>query len=320
MTGDDTRRFFEDITTEEQRQAFYKNWELDFAYSRADIGRFRVNAYIQKGSVGLVFRWVKSKIPTIEQLGLPKICLDLAMKRDGMVILTGPTGCGKSTTLAAMLEHMNPNLKRSIITIEDPIEFLHEDKSVFSLRERWGWTHSFAEALKHVRQDPDVILIVNARSETRHRLTAAKRASRLSTLHTPSSYESIDRFVDAFRPINNQTCFQLAATLQGVLYQVLIPKADAEGIIPAVEVLITTPAIKNLIREGKTFQMRNFIHSGQLSGMQTLDQALIELQRRGLITTEEAAARLQSPESFDQTANWTQAPNIIAGSQGSQAD
>jgi twitching motility protein PilT len=305
-TVEEAREFLHAITSEEQRQNFYRTKELDFAYSAPDVGRFRVNAYVQIGTVSLVFRWVRTNIPNMQQLGLPEVCRDLVCKRDGMVILTGPTGCGKSTTLAAMLDYLNTNLKRNIITIEDPIEFLHEDKKcVFSQREVGVDTHSFAEALKHVlRQDPDVILVGEMRDvETMSTaLTAAETGHLiLSTLHTPSSYGAIDRFVDAFPPHQHQQVrLQLSTTLRGVLYQVLIPQADGDGIVPAVEVLISTPAIQNLIRDGKTFQMPNFMHTGQDIGMLTLDQALIELHRSGKITTEEALSRIHSEESLNQ--------------------
>jgi twitching motility protein PilT len=309
MTSEDTKNFLHEITTEEQRQTFYRNWELDFAYSAPEIGRFRVNAYLQIGTVSMVFRWVRTKIPTMEQLGLPEVCRELAMKRDGMVILTGPTGCGKSTTLAAMLDYMNDTMKRNIITVEDPIEFLHGDKKcTFSQREVGVDTHTFADALKHVlRQDPDVILVGEMRDvETMATaLTAAETGHLiLSTLHTPSSYGAIDRFVDAFPPHQHtQIRLQLSTTLQGILYQVLIPKSDETGVIPGVEVLIATPAIKNLIREGKTFQMPNFMHTGQDVGMQTLDQALVELHRSGKIKIDEALCRVHSPESFNQAGS-----------------
>jgi twitching motility protein PilT len=316
LAPEDTREFLNSITSEEQRQTFYRNKELDFAYSAPDIGRFRVNAYVQIGTVSLVFRWVRTNIPNLEQLGLPEVCRDLSSKRDGLVILTGPTGCGKSTTLAAMLDYLNANVKRNVITIEDPIEFLHEDqKCVFSQREVGVDTHSFAEALKHVlRQDPDVILVGEMRDvETMSTaLTAAETGHLiLSTLHTPSSYGAIDRFVDAFPPHQHQQVrLQLSTTLRGILYQVLIPKADGDGIIPAVEVLISTPAIQNLIREGKTFQMPNFMHTGQDLGMQTLDQALIDLHRAGKITTEEAISRIHSEETLAQMGQTT---NPLAG-------
>jgi twitching motility protein PilT len=303
LTVADTREFLTQITTEKQRQSFYENWELDISYSDASTGRFRVNAFLQTGTVSLVLRWVKREIPDLDELGLPPVCKELAMKRDGLVILTGPTGCGKSTTLAAMLGYMNQTVKRNIITIEDPIEFLHEDnKCTFSQREVGVDTTSFASGLKHVfRQDPDVILIGEMRDlETMSiALTAAETGHLiLTTLHTPSSYEAIDRFVDAFPPEQHrQVRLQLSTTLQGVLYQVLVPRVDKEGVLPAVEAIIATPAIRNLIREGKSYQMLNFMNSSHNIGMQTLEQALIELHSAGKISQKEALSRLRSMDN-----------------------
>lgn len=303
-TAEDTQGFLQKVASEGQIQAFLHNLELDFSYEVQDIGRFRVNVYQQLGTISLVFRWIRTEVPTLEKLGLPPICKELALKRDGLVILTGPTGCGKSTTLAAMLNHMNGETRRNIITVEDPVEFLHQDgKCTFSQREVGLDTRSFNEALKHVmRQDPDVILIGELRDlETMAiALTAAETGHLvLTTLHTPSAYEAIDRFVDAFPPSQHpQVRLQLSTTLQGILYQNLIPMAYKSGVIPAVEVLIATPAIRNLIREGKTYQMPNFMHTGQSVGMQTQDQALIDLYRRGLITYEEAANRIHGEEVF----------------------
>ena len=305
-TAEDNTEFLNSITSEEQRQTFHRTCELDFAYSAEGIGRFRVNAYMQVGTIGLVFRWVRTNIPNLEQLGIPAVCKTLALKREGMIILTGPTGCGKSTTLAAMLDYLNDEVKRNVITIEDPIEFLHHDrKCIFSQREVGVDTQSFAAALKHVlRQDPDVILVGEMRDQETMAtaLTAAETGHLiLATLHTPSSYGAIDRFVDAFPPHqHDQIRLQLSTTLLGVLYQLLVPRADAKGIIPAVEVLLATPAIRNLIRESKTFQMPNFMHTGQELGMQTLDQALIELHRTGKITSQDAICRMHAPENFNQ--------------------
>ena len=303
-TDQDIRGFFSEITTNEQREVFYQEWELDFAYTAEDVGRFRVNAYFHLGTLALMFRWVRSEVPTLDKLGLPPICQDLALRRDGLVILTGPTGCGKSTTLAAMLNYMNTQIKRNVITIEDPVEFLHQDdKCTFSQREVNMDTHSFPAALKHVlRQDPDVILIGEMRDlETMSiALTAAETGHLiLTTLHTPSSWEAIDRFVDAF-PANQhpQVRLQLSTTLQGIIYQKLVKKAYEEGVTPAVEVLIGTPAIRNLIREAKSFQMATFMHSGKTEGMQTLDQSLMDLYYRNIITYEEALSHSQNPENF----------------------
>jgi len=313
LTPDDTISFFDEITNAEQKNLFKKNWELDFSYSVNNLGRFRVNAYLQTGNPNMVLRWVRSNIPTIELLGLPAVCKELAARREGLVILTGPTGCGKSTTLAAMLHHMNQTVKRNIITIEDPIEFLHiDEKCTFSQREVGVDTHSFADGLKHIfRQDPDVILIGEMRDlETMSiALTAAETGHLvLTTLHTPSSYEAIDRFVDAFPPEqHHQVRLQLSTTLQGVLYQTLVPRNDKDAVVPAVEVLIATSAIKNLIREGKTYQMLNFMHSGQDVGMQTLDQALLELYRSGKILPQEAVSRMRTPENLKKENNGNQA-------------
>lgn len=305
-TAEDTRRFLHDVTSEQQIQTFLHDKELDFSFDVPDIGRFRVNAYLQLGTISLVFRYVRTDVPNLEDLGLPPICRELALKRDGMVILTGPTGCGKSTTLAAMLNFMNKEMKRNVITVEDPVEFLHRDgKCTFSQREVGIDTHSFTSALKHImRQDPDVILIGEMRDlETMSiALTAAETGHLvLTTLHTPSAYEAIDRFVDVFPPYQHtQVRLQLSTTLQGILYQNLVPRAEKTGVIPAVEVLIATPAIRNLIREGKTYQMANFMHTGQSVGMQTLDQALIELYSQKLISYEEAAYRIHSDEALAQ--------------------
>jgi twitching motility protein PilT len=304
FSPEDLQRFFEQVTTLEQQKYFVNNWELDFAFAAAGIGRFRVNAYRQVGTIGMAFRLVQTEIPDLELLMLPPVCRDLALKREGLIILTGPTGCGKSTTMAAMLGYLNKSVKRNVVTIEDPIEYLHTDiKSVFNQREVGVDTQSFANALKHVlRQDPDVILIGEMRDlETMSiALTAAETGHLvLTTLHTSSAPEAINRIIDGFPPHQQeQIRLQLSTTLQGILYQNLIPRDDKAGIVPAVEVLINTPAISNMIREGKTHQILTYIHSGKSTGMQTLDQALINLQRRGLISKEEAQARSRDPSNY----------------------
>lgn len=303
-TVEDTRRFLEQITSPEQRAAFYKEQDLDFAYNAKGIARFRVNTYFQTGSIAMVFRLIRTKIPTIDELGLPAVCRDLAMKRDGLIVLTGPTGCGKSTTMAAMLSYLNTQQKRNIITIEDPIEYMfQDDKCTFSQREVNVDTQSFAFGLKHVlRQDPDVILIGEMRDlETMAIAITAAETGHLvmTTLHTPSAYEAIDRFIDAFPASqHSQIRLQLSTVLTAILYQDLVPSTDGKGVVPAIEVLIATPAIRNLIREGKTFQMSTFIYSGQSVGMQTLDQSLIDLHRRGLISYQNAMSHAQNPEGI----------------------
>ncbi len=305
-TAEDSRRILEEITSPELRDTFYREQELDFAYEVEGVARFRVNAYFQTGTVSLAFRLVRTDIPTLEELGLPEVCKELALKNDGLIILTGPTGCGKSTTMAAMLNYLNTQIKRNVITVEDPIEYLlHDDKCIFSQREVNVDTHSFGAALKHVlRQDPNVILIGEMRDlETMSiALTAAETGHLvMTTLHTPSSFEAIDRFIDGFPAVQHpQVRLQLSTVLLAILYQNLIPAANGEGVVPAVETLIATPAIRNLIREGKTFQMSTFLHSGQNVGMQTLDQSLQDLHRRGLITYHEAITHAQNPETFRQ--------------------
>jgi twitching motility protein PilT len=306
FTREETQQIFNDVTTEEQRQTFARNWELDFAYFLPQLGRFRVNAYYQLGAVSLAFRWVRTKIPTFKQLGLPDICRELSLKQSGLVILTGPTGCGKSTTLAAMIDYINQNTKRSIITIEDPIEYVHEDKkSIISQREVGTDTQSFANGLKHVlRQDPDVILIGEMRDlETVSiALTAAETGHLiLATLHTSSAPEAVNRIIDAFPPYqHNQIRAQLADVLQGVLYQALIQTSDGIGIVPAVEVLFATEAVRNLIREGHTYELVNYMHTGKEVGMQTLDQALLQLYRAGKISNIEMYTHLRSYEEAHQ--------------------
>ncbi len=305
-TAEDVQGFLEEITSPDLRTTFLRDQELDFGYDAEGIARFRVNAYFQSGSISLVFRLVRTKIPTLEDLGLPEVCKELVMKKDGLLILTGPTGCGKSTTMAAMLSYLNAQQERNVITIEDPIEYMfQDDKCTFSQREVGVDTHSFASGLKHVlRQDPDVILIGEMRDlETMATALTAAETGHLvmTTLHTPSSFQAIDRFIDGFPAVqHSQIRLQLSTVLLGVLYQNLIPAADGGGVVPAVEVLIAIPAIRNLIREGKTFQMSTYLHSGQNVGMQTLDQSLIDLHRKGLITYQEAVSHAQNPESINQ--------------------
>lgn len=319
LTAGDIEGIFQEIASEEQRQSFQKNWELDFSCKLNNVGRFRVNASFQSGTIKLVFRWVREQVPSIEQLGLPEVCKELALKRDGLVIITGPTGCGKSTTLAAMLNYINHSVKRNIVTIEDPIEFFYQDDlSTFSQREVGTDTHSFAEALKYVfRQDPDIILIGEMRDlETMSiALTAAETGHLiLTTLHTPSSTEAIERFIDVFPAEQHpQVRLQLSTTLQGVLYQSLIPVAERDEVVPAVEVLIATPAVRNLIREGKSYQIQSFMYSGQADGMQTLDQSLLELFGKGKINREEALSRMRSPEKLSKemgTAYFTRSNGV----------
>jgi twitching motility protein PilT len=304
LTPKDMQEFFAQVTTEEQKEEFTRELELDFAYSVSGLARFRVNAALQRGTITLAFRRIFWTIPTIEELGLPEVCKVLALKPDGLVLVTGPTGCGKSTTLAAMIDYLNERERRRVVTIEDPIEYLFKDKQCFiTQRELGADTRSFAEALKRtLRQDPDVILVGEMRDlETiATALTAAETGHLvLSTLHTPSAAQAIDRIIDVF-PTHQQGQIrvQLSTTLQGVLYQALLPRADGNGLVVAVEVMIATPAVRNLIREGKTYQLPNVIQTGSQYGMQSLNQALRDLYQKGLITLETAFARSNNPEEL----------------------
>ena len=304
MTAEDMRHVFEELATDEQRSSFADELELDFAYQANGIGRFRINACLQGGTISLACRPVQTQIPTIEELGLPEICKHLVLKPSGLIVVTGPTGCGKSTTLAAMMNYLNEKEKRKVVTIEDPIEFVHQDKEcIFSQRELGTDTRSFANALKHaLRQDPDVILVGEMRDlETMATaLTAAETGHLiLTTLHTPSAPQAIDRFIDVFPPHQQQQVrTQLSTTLEGVLYQTLIPRSDGSGRVAAVEVMLATTAIRNLIREGKTYQIMNAIQTGAQYGMQTSDQALLGLYRNGIISREEALARSANVEEL----------------------
>ena len=309
MTAEDMKQVFEEITTEEQRSSFTHELELDFAYQANGIGRFRINTCLQEGTISLACRLIRTQIPTIDELELPEVCKSLVLKPSGLIIVTGPTGCGKSTTLAAMMNYLNQKEKRKVVTIEDPIEFVHQDnKCIFSQRELGTDTKSFANALKHVlRQDPNVILVGEMRDlETMATaLTAAETGHLiLTTLHTPSAPEAIDRFIDIFPPHQQQQVrIQLSATLEGLLHQILVPRRDGSGRVAAVEIMLATPAVRNLIREGKTYQLMNAIQTGAQYGMQTLDQALLTLCRNGIISWEEALARSADAEELKKRLN-----------------
>jgi twitching motility protein PilT len=306
LTPKEIGEAFEHVTTKDQREEFAGKRELDFAYSISGLARFRVNAALQRGTISLVFRQVNWKIPPLEELGLPEVCKILALKPDGLVLVTGPTGSGKSTTLAAMLDYLNEREPRRVVTVEDPIEYLFKDKECFiTQRELGADTESFAIALKHVlRQDPDVILVGEMRDlETiATALTAAETGHLVfATLHTPSASQAIDRIIDVFPSHQqNQIRAQLSVTLQAVLYQALTPRMDGNGRVAAVEVMVATTAIRNLIREGKTYQMANVIQTGAQYGMQTLNQALRDLCQKGLITLEEAVTRSDNPEELQE--------------------
>jgi twitching motility protein PilT len=293
-----------ELTSKEVERRFTAEKELDFPYSLEGVGRFRVNASIQRGTVALAFRRIGLSIPTLEQLNLPAVCAQLARKPRGLVLVTGPAGSGKSTTLAAMIEHLNQQEARVVVTIEDPIEYLYQDKRcVITQREVGADTHSFAAALRGaLRQDVDVILVGEMRDpETMAAcLTAAETGHLvLSTLHTKSAPLSVDRIVDVFPPHQQpQIRMQLSLTLEGALAQTLLPRLDQPGRIPAVEVMLASPAVRSLIREGKTHQLPNAIQTSAAEGMRTMEQALAELVRRGTLAAEQAWAAAIDPEAL----------------------
>ncbi|WP_406676381.1 type IV pilus twitching motility protein PilT [Moorella sp. ACPs] len=277
----------------ERWEVLQERGEIDLAYSLPGVSRFRVNVFHQRGSVGAAIRLIPREIPSLETLGLPPVVAELAERQHGLVLVTGPTGSGKSTTLAAMVDKINRERSCHIITLEDPIEYLHQHRrSIVNQREVGSDTQSFASALRAaLRQDPDVILVGEMRDlETiATAITAAETGHLvLATLHTSSAIQSVDRIIDVFPPHQQgQVRIQLADTLEGVITQQLLPRADRKGRVAAVEVLIATPAVKNLIREGKTHQIVSSMQTGARYGMQTMDMALRQLVTRGVITDRE---------------------------------
>jgi twitching motility protein PilT len=302
----DTMEMILGLLSEEQRRRFEIELELDFAYSIPGVSRFRANVFQQRNSMGAVFRVIPIEIPTLEDLGLPKVCRFLADRPRGLVLVTGPTGSGKSTTLAAMIDHINETRPLHIVTLEDPIEFMHRNKQAYvNQREVGEDTHSFAAALKRVlRQDPDVILVGEMRDlETiSAAITAAETGHLvLATLHTTGGPATVDRIIDVFPPHQQQQVrMQLSGTLEGVLSQVLLRSTDGRSRVMAMEIMLGVPAISNLIREGKTHQMPTIIQGGASLGMQTLDQHLKTLLQAGKITFEEAISKAQSPRELAQ--------------------
>lgn len=294
LTNETIQELFEQTTTEKQRALFTKDLELDFSYEAEGLGRYRFSAYYQRSSVCLACRQVQAEIPTIDELFLPEVCKKLALKDSGLILICGPTGCGKSTTLAAMVGYMNHNVRRNIITIEDPIEYVHTDKLCsFSQRQVGTDTKSFNTALRQaLRQDPDVILMGEMRDleSIATTLTAAETGHLvLTTLHAPSAIQAIDRIIDIFSPHQQeQVRLQLATTLRGILFQELIPRSDRPGRIAAVEVLLESEAVCNLIRTKKNYQLMNVIQSSAAEGMQSLDQVIFKLYQKGIISREHA--------------------------------
>lgn len=304
LTPDVCKNLIYQLLTEEQIKKFESMNELDISFGVKGIGRIRMNVYKQRGAIGAALRLIPVKIPTFEELGLPAVVYEFMKLTKGLILITGPTGTGKSTTLASMVEYLNENKHLHIITIEDPIEYVfHHNKSIINQREVGSDTNSFAEALRRVlREDPDVILIGEMRdletvqaalniAETGHLV--------LSTLHTSDAPSTINRIIDIFPPHQQQQVkTQLSFVLEGVISQILIPKARGGGRVLACEVLVATAAVKNLIREGKVEQVYLAIQTGGKYGMQTLNQSLADLFLKGLITYQDALTNSREPEEL----------------------
>jgi twitching motility protein PilT len=292
------------LLTDEQQAQFDDVLELDFAFTLSEESRFRVNFYLQRGAIGGAFRLIPTEIKPLSALGVPEVVGEFGKLPRGLVLVTGPTGSGKSTTLAALIDLVNTTRSDHIVTVEDPIEFMHTNKrSLVNQREVGADTQSFGNALKHVlRQDPDVILIGELRDlETISvALTAAETGHLVfATLHTQDAGQTIDRVIDVFPPHQQgQVRTQLAATLQGVICQTLVKRASGSGRAVATEVLVTTPAIANLIREGKTYQIRSALQAGRAQGMHTMDQHLADLVNSGTVTYGAALEKVHDQEDF----------------------
>jgi len=312
-----------DIMGPERTARYERELECDLAYAIKGLARFRVNIFKQQGSVGAVMRLIPIRVQSIDELGLPPILKDISMLPRGLVLVTGPTGSGKSTSLAAMVNHINEQKPVHIITIEDPIEFMHGDK-VASLNQREVEmdTHSFAEGLRHVmRQNPDVILVGEMRdNETMQLAITAAETGHLvfSTVHTTDAAQTIDRIVDVFEPERQeQIRMQLAITLQAVISMTLMPRVDRPGRVAAFEIMLATPAIRNLIRERKTHQIYGSIQTGAELGMRTLDNHLLELYRGGIVSFEMALSKSSNPSEFSARAGaGRQAEELMAAPPG----
>ena len=304
LTPEITHEMIYSILSEKQKAGFEKFGEYDLSYELTNISRFRVNVFKHRRGEGAAFRLIPEKIKTLSELGLPSMLSDFAEKDRGLVLITGPTGSGKSTTLAALIDIVNKKRYDNIITIEDPIEFIHSHKNcLVSQREIGSHTTSFASALRNaLREDPDVILVGEMRDlETiSMALTAAETGHLVfSTLHTISASETIERIIDVFPPHQqNQVRMQLAGSLLGVVAQTLLPVLDGKGRVPALEIMVANPAIRNLIREGKAYQISSTIQISKKDGMQSLDQSLKDLLMEGKISQEDALKKAIDKKAF----------------------
>ncbi|MFH1782339.1 MAG: type IV pilus twitching motility protein PilT [Candidatus Omnitrophota bacterium] len=290
LTQHDCKMLVYSILNDKQKAKFERELELDFSLAIPSLNRFRVNVHMQRGSVEAAFRTISTSVPTVQQLGLPPAVTNICRKKQGLIIVTGPTGVGKTSTLAAMVDYINNKREEIIMIIEDPVEYIHKNKmSVIKQREVFSDTHSFASALRYVlRQDPDVIVVGEMRDlETiSTTLTAAETGHLvLATLHTPDAAQTVDRMIDVFPPHQQeQIRVQLASSLEAVVSQLLLPRADGRGRVLATEVMICTPAVRNLIRNQETEQLLTQMQTGYQYGMHTMDKSLKELLNQNIIS------------------------------------
>jgi twitching motility protein PilT len=330
LTHDSVAALIETLLTPKQSEVFHRDLELDFSYELPGVSRYRINVFQQRGNMGLVARAIPFRISTLEEIGLPPVCTEFCERPRGLVLVTGPTGCGKSTSLAAMINYINHSRSEHIVTIEDPIEFVYEDdKSLIRQRELGTDTRSFNQALKHVlRQDPDVILVGEMRDlETIALAITAAETGHLvfATLHTTDAVQTVDRIIDVFPTHQQQQIrVQLAVNLVGIISQSLLRRADNKGRVAAFETLVAVSAVRNLIREGKTFQLTSTIQTGTKQGMMSLDQSLARLASGGVVTKETAREKASAAAMFDQffghfEAEKLAASNAAGGAKGNGA-
>ncbi|MBW3624303.1 MAG: type IV pilus twitching motility protein PilT [Armatimonadetes bacterium] len=321
FSAEQAKEIIYDILTDEQIRRFEEDLELDLSYELPGVSRYRVNVMQQREAVGTVIRAIPMDILTMEELNLPPVLKTFCERPRGLVLVTGPTGSGKSTTLAAMIDYINVNFGHHIMTVEDPIEFVHSDKkSIINQRELMSDTLSFANALKYVlRQDPDVILVGEMRDlETIHLAITAAETGHLvfGTLHTTDAVQTVDRIVDVFPTYQQQQVrMQLAVNLVGIVSQTLLRKPDGKGRQAAFEIMVAVPSVRNLIREAKTHQIPSLVQTGQKSGMQSLDANLAELVKRRLVTFEEARSKAGNIKEFE-TLLGDDNPNIVRDAKG----
>ncbi len=305
VTREQARKYLEVMAPAEALVNFEKNKDSDFSFQAEGLARYRVNAHVQRGMVGLAMRMIKTKVPALTSLNLPEVIARLTYLPRGLVLVTGDTGSGKSTTLAAMIEAMNQRYRKHIITLEDPVEYVFESKQcVLEQRELGQDMPSFASGLKHaLRQDPDIILVGEMRDlETTALAISAAETGHLvlSTLHTCNASQTVERIIDMYPGgQQNQIRSMLAATLQAVLSQTLFARTDRPGMVPAVEVLLCTPAVRNLIREARTFEIPNVIETSRAIGMCSLDSSIAELYFNGYISREDAIAQSSHPDKLE---------------------